>query len=1476
MNILKSSMKLIIAITCLCSSLSALEITPASFSKEKTKAPFEITAKEIETEIVIDGKLDDKAWGSASRTGAFWKSGVIDVAEEQTLAWVAYDPQNIYIAFACIDKKITGLGGEFPRDDKAIWQHDCVEVFLAPERDSENERQFILSSNNGKYDRWNKNGKTKWNPSPDWDGKVSQTPWGYTAEIKIPLAALVDTEKYPVKRGLAWGLKLTREDFGGHKGARVSSWTILGQTTHDTNAMGRLYFEDKNIYADGTFDVGIATEWSAHLVDQKLDFMVEDGAGVNKSKAVKLELSGDGYKGLYTINIDSIDRFLQPVEATYYFSADMRVDKSEVKKGGFRVRIKGGSQIASIKLTPDNKWHKVGAYITVNKDDHLEVPQFHGRLDGKAVIYLDNISLVMADRSEILGDSDARCLTGNARGVLAKYNERINGTYTYTRPETTDPFFPFYFPEGIGPKEDYGRYRGNVPFDKGKLTDSFPATEILYAQFWKGAEGFSITFDLGAEYKISRIVLHSSSAGKNPNEVLYLKSENEKRFTRVASLLDLYSFNEKKVRKDSQKAEFKNINQAARWLRIKERGKTLGEIEIWGRKLKKGEKIKRIAYKQNGGKVLVKNPKSEPIVYKGICPVFPKPQEIKMTGSNMAVNNDTLICYEPVDSKRALITAEVLRDEIKACYGIELKVQPAGKRKTNILLVGLAEKSPLTSSLLKSSGKTVTAKDPGKEGYFLVADRDKVVIGGSDDRGAFYGVQSLLSLVVKKSESWSVRGTEIRDWPDSKYRIIEGRPIATKNLIRALARFKLNYYTPQMRPHLMKAAADLNEYSKRYFLKFIPFIDFNRVVLQKDMNLTERAPDEKLENLGTARRNANPGHPKSWEIFYAACDKWLPDFHGDLVYINYDETYQVTNGSRWNVSKESRALGLSAGQLIAYTMKRIDKKFKEYGKRIMLMDTPFMKKISLSYPGDPDPLWLKGLPNLPKDVLFNNWHRNYTEELFKKHGFEQVELILDDKDWRKDVYPGALQGLSAYMAESAFTPAKLLDLAWVAWNTKAIRPKDPIALNNVVKAIGLWNFIYEGTQSPTLFAGDSDYTAIDLSASANLSRIDEKAGDGIGFVDMGSNFDMRALPSGKIVMADIPFTIIDEKKNNGKSIVKIENRMLVDKSFPSEIEIDMKGIKASSLIFLGALHNRPGWNYLRRKEHAGIYFITYEDGSSSLLDLKYGTNVANWDGLPVNSGYNPRSHNMSKGTLAWEGDTTSGMKAFLYMTEWINPRPDQKIKKIIMRASYSPGNMNPMLFALTAVNHKLGKRDEKAKLYTEEKVKFDIPQGQLLDIRGGTDQSEVKYTAPNGIVVETKNIYNALSDSLNQQSMHDYRSYVGHIALDGEQAARAKTIVFTLPEKQDLTGLMVTPIYRLERKAQDFTETHSDIILEISNDNGKTWQKENIYKDATPEWFGPSWIPFKSKGIKMFRITQNMHKGQRNVNGFSYVEIYKK
>jgi hypothetical protein len=1485
---------------------------PPEFSRTARESDDHILVVSPMTQApAIDGDISDASWGQAQVIKSFWLAGTTSTSEDQTIAWVGFDDANLYVAWACQDKKVAAT--IVARDDNSVWKQDCVELFISPERDGATERQFILSAVGSMFDRrpgegFGPGGKG-WNPN--WTAAVQKQPWGYTAEMSIPLAELADVKKFPIGRGTTWTLKLTRHDVGEHTGMRTSSWTRIGQATNDRNALGKLVFFDRNLAPHGDAetldDQQQPSGWTADVSKMDLTIAASTQEKTQGKQSAAIRVAGkkvDGAQARVSMGITTIPA--QPVETTYAFSADIKADSADETLVAYLVTFQGG-QGQQINFKHNAGWQHVRTLITAEPGEAVKAPILQcgpvaglsQKTEGGGVIYIDNVRVEIVDAQEIGLDPDSVCLTGNAVDAFRTRNQRIQGTYTYTEPMLDDTWFPHYFVPGTGPEQDHGLYRGDIPFDKGRLTDGYLATSVNWPTFWEGHHGHDITFDLKQPYQITRVLVKTAGPGQRMAH-LWLKSPGETIYTLVASVPDLVAFKSQNLgtyeMPNLDQRLFNNVNQPARWVRVQANVQGPGqlcEIEIWGKPIAEGAGTpKRVAYLQSGGATPIANPVGTPEPVREVPPLFPVARELKLEGPAVALPEGLVIHFEPAASERARITAEVLRDELKACFGLNSTIAPADGKSKPTILVGEAENSPQTAAALKSLGQTVTAKSPGPEGYVLATRDGRIVIAGSDPRGAFYGTQSLLTLTrAATSGKWEVPGVTVRDWPAMPIRIIEGRAEPSKNLVRALARFRVRYYTAKQ--IMLAQAAEHDAFAQRYFVSFVPFLDFNSTVLGVDQSLTERPSHERLEDVPMdSRRNANVGHPRTWEIYFEILDKWLPKFHGDIIYIGMDETHHYSAGSRWNVSPESRALNMSAGPLLAYTLNKIDKKAKEYGKRVFMHDTPFCRDWTLSYDGDPDPNWAKALPLLPKDIMFNVWHWNkkwVLDRLGAKYGYTLVYLCTGDRDWRpvenmdpnEDYpptdFPGYFQGINNYMAESSFTASKLLETVNVGWNPEAIRPKDPRANAITSRYVMLWNQIHLGeTIPPSLLAKDSDFKPVDIAKAANRSRIDEVAYDGQGWVDMGPNVDLRALKSGDINLAGVPFRIIDESANSGQSLVMVQNAHYTDRTLPASVEIDVKDLKAASLVFLHCLDNAPGWNYLRRRELAGYYFMVYADGTYSRWELKYGTSIGTWDGQHYPWEYAPGGDTMSYAQLAWSGQTMSGLTAKLYMTEWVNPKPDMAIRKIIVRSTVEPTNMNPMLLAVTAVDPRLGTSID-AKLPSADMLKPIKPAGVPIDLSNGKDESELRYIGPDGTVIWADKLHNGLSERTGNAFLtNDYRSYVGLVTMDNQQAARTDVIYFQLPKPTTLTGLSVLGRFREQRKAANFAPMSFSHKVDVSDDGGTTWKEVAATDFSTPEETGAVWIPLPAQPVQMLRIRQFRAEGTTDYHGYARVQLYRK
>jgi hypothetical protein len=131
--------------------------------------------------------------------------------------------------------------------------------------------------------------------------------------------------------------------------------------------------------------------------------------------------------------------------------------------------------------------------------------------------------------------------------------------------------------------------------------------------------------------------------------------------------------------------------------------------------------------------------------------IFPEPREIAPSGSAFALDNRVTIAVPAFPSEQDLFLARTLTDELGDRFGLHLKTERVASLDAGRRMIVLGSVSnPLVAAYCAGHALKVSSRDPGPEGYILRTDASLVLVAGSDDRGAFYGLQSLRQLVVRE------------------------------------------------------------------------------------------------------------------------------------------------------------------------------------------------------------------------------------------------------------------------------------------------------------------------------------------------------------------------------------------------------------------------------------------------------------------------------------------------------------------------------------------------------------------------------------------------------------------------------------------------------------------------------------------------------------------------------------------------------
>ncbi len=179
----------------------------------KTKAPTEklrpVVVPKTSAPPVIDGRIDEGAWGNAAVFKDFYQTGpgYNTAPSKPTNVYLLYDEKNLYIAFKCLDDRDKIRSTVAKRD--TLGDEDSVTVWLDTYDDRR--RAYVLTFNplgiqqDGILTEGQFMGADL---SVDivMESKGVIEEWGWSVEVKIPFKSL----RYQAGKGKNWGFNAAR------------------------------------------------------------------------------------------------------------------------------------------------------------------------------------------------------------------------------------------------------------------------------------------------------------------------------------------------------------------------------------------------------------------------------------------------------------------------------------------------------------------------------------------------------------------------------------------------------------------------------------------------------------------------------------------------------------------------------------------------------------------------------------------------------------------------------------------------------------------------------------------------------------------------------------------------------------------------------------------------------------------------------------------------------------------------------------------------------------------------------------------------------------------------------------------------------------------------------------------------------------------------------------------------------------------
>ena len=189
------------------------------FSQKKT-----LTTQFTSEKIIIDGKFDEGAWLKADVAKDFvmWMpdNGTLEPKNTRTEVRVTYDNEAVYFAATMYDDEPGKILKELSQRDNS-GTADRVGIFINGYNDGQQEFSFIVSASGVQEDFLftESNGEdSSWNAI--WESKTQITDFGWTAEFRIPYAAL----RFSSEKKQTWGINFIR-DF--RRARTFYSWNLI-------------------------------------------------------------------------------------------------------------------------------------------------------------------------------------------------------------------------------------------------------------------------------------------------------------------------------------------------------------------------------------------------------------------------------------------------------------------------------------------------------------------------------------------------------------------------------------------------------------------------------------------------------------------------------------------------------------------------------------------------------------------------------------------------------------------------------------------------------------------------------------------------------------------------------------------------------------------------------------------------------------------------------------------------------------------------------------------------------------------------------------------------------------------------------------------------------------------------------------------------------------------------------------------------
>lgn len=210
--------------------LAIVQAQTNHLSLEKPVLSIQITDERIS----IDGNLEETVWQEQALAKDFWQHTPLDdvPAKKQTVTWITYNKQYLYIAAKCYDDGHRII--QTLKRDNRVGESDAFSVMLDPLNEQTNAFVFVVNAGGAQSEGLLALGAYDINWDSKWFSATKKFADHWTVEIAIPFKTLRYKEAVP-----SWGINFIRDDLRSNE---VHTWARvpLQFDAFDLGYMGRM------------------------------------------------------------------------------------------------------------------------------------------------------------------------------------------------------------------------------------------------------------------------------------------------------------------------------------------------------------------------------------------------------------------------------------------------------------------------------------------------------------------------------------------------------------------------------------------------------------------------------------------------------------------------------------------------------------------------------------------------------------------------------------------------------------------------------------------------------------------------------------------------------------------------------------------------------------------------------------------------------------------------------------------------------------------------------------------------------------------------------------------------------------------------------------------------------------------------------------------------------------------------------------